>query len=378
MTSSITKEIRNIDFPRKKKNFRKLADLWLSPNNDSSIDIRDSSRATYARAIKQFLLFLVAKDIDVPTQKDIKDFRANLSDRLKPSTVQNYLAAIKLFFKWLSIRREYPNITDGVKSPKVGSSFKKSALTIKESKDLLNCAKFNTIAEKRDKAMIALMLVCGLRTIEISRAKVSSLVKRDGKTILFVHGKGRDDDKDEFVRVPAHVESLIRDYLNARGNIANSQFLFTSASRRNAGGQLSTRSISRVAKNSLCSIGLTDESYTAHSLRHSAATNAIRLGASIDETSKMLRHKSIVTTDRYNHALNSMENRAESLIDDALFESSPVSNSDEIEVEVENDTPSETHKKKKSTSNEIEVSCSGTISVHHLISALKSEGFRLI
>lgn len=314
-------DTRTVHFENFKKDFHHLADLWLSPDQESSTDVRDSSRATYARSIRQFLLFLAAKNIETPTQADIRSFRANLSERLKPSTVQNYLAAIKLFFKWLAVRGEYPNITDGVKSPKVGRTFKKSALSINESKSLLACAKDNTIREKRDKAMIALMLVCGLRTIEVVRAKVSSLTKRNGKSILFVHGKGRDDAESEFVRIPSHVESLIRDYLNARGNIKNSQFLFTSVSHRNAGGMLSTRSISRIAKNSLVNIGLTDESYTAHSLRHSAATNAIRLGASLDETSKMLRHVSIVTTDRYNHALQALENRAETLIDDAIFDS---------------------------------------------------------
>ncbi|MBR1419574.1 MAG: tyrosine-type recombinase/integrase [Selenomonadaceae bacterium] len=73
-----------------------------------------------------------------------------------------------------------------------------------------------------------------------------------------------------------------------------------------------------IAKRELKKAGFDSLMYTAHSLRHSAASNAIRLGVSLEEVCQMLRHKSIATTMIYNHANEELENTAESSIANAL------------------------------------------------------------
>ena len=65
------------------------------------------------------------------------------------------------------------------------------------------------------------------------------------------------------------------------------------------GGRLTTRAISRIAKEGLKAIGIDDRSYTAHSLRHTTACSLIRSGASLEEIQGVLRHTNPATTQIY-------------------------------------------------------------------------------
>ena len=83
--------------------------------------------------------------------------------------------------------------------------------------------------------MFLLMCCCGLRTVEITRANVGDIQEVQGTACLFVWGKSRSG-ADAFVQLPAPVLSAIREYLNARGEVSETEPLFTSCSRRNKGG----------------------------------------------------------------------------------------------------------------------------------------------
>ena len=65
--------------------------------------------------------------------------------------------------------------------------------------------------------------------------------------------------------------------------------------------------------------GIDDRSVTAHSLRHTSATIALKQGLPIDEVSKAMRHASINTTMIYNHAISEENNRTESTLEMAVF-----------------------------------------------------------
>ena len=65
--------------------------------------------------------------------------------------------------------------------------------------------------------------------------------------------------------------------------------------------------------------GYQSDRLTAHSLRHTAVTLAIKSGRSLAEAQQFARHKDISTTQVYNHSLEKMENKCSASVANAIF-----------------------------------------------------------
>lgn len=284
----------------------------------SYLDASPKTVETYTRAIKQFYLYLQEQGIGQPTRETVLAYRDNLIANYKPTTVQAYLIAVKLFFQWTAQEGYYPNIADHIKGAKIDTEFKKDYLTSAQASRLLNSIDRTTNAGKRDYAIIALMLTGGLRTIEVSRANIEDLRPLGDFMALYIQGKGHNE-KGQYIKIAEPVEEAIAEYLKTRKGADVKEPLFTSEANRNAGGALSTKSISRIVKEHLRDIGLDSERLTAHSLRHTAATLNILNGGTPEETQQLLRHKSLNTTMIYCHALERANNNSEARIANAIF-----------------------------------------------------------
>ena len=282
------------------------------------IDVKPKSVETYKKALKQFLTYLSFNGITQPTREDIIKFRDYLEPTHKANTIRLYLTSIKLFFTFLEQQGIYKNISEKVKAPKVLKGHKKDALTQSQAKEVLNALETETIQGKRNKAIIALMMTTGLRTIELERAKVEDFRTVSGQSVLFIHGKGRDD-KSEYVKITSEVEKLLRAYLNTRAKLKDTQPLFQSESNENKGQGISTRSIRKIVKNAFIKIGLNSNRITTHSLRHTAGTLALKGGAKLEEVKQMLRHSNINTTLIYLHNLERINNQSENIVSNLLF-----------------------------------------------------------
>ena len=284
----------------------------------SFIDASPRTVETYSKAIKQFFIYLQDKGIKKPQREDIVAYREYLSKDHKPTTVQSYLAAVKLFFQWTEQEKIYPNIAQRVKGAKLDTEHKKDYLTKKQVSKLLKAIDRSTLKGKRDYAMVSLMVTTGLRTVSIINANVEDIRAAGDATALYYKGKGHQE-KATYVKLAEPVEEAIRDYLKARGRADGKEPLFTSTAHRNNGGRMTTRSISRVAKESLIDIGLDSDRLTAHSFRHTAATLNLLNGGTVEETQQLLDHKNINTTLIYSHALERAKNNSEKRIAKAIF-----------------------------------------------------------
>lgn len=284
----------------------------------SFIDASPRTVETYSKAIKQFFRYLQGKGIKKPQREDIVAYREYLSKDHKPTTVQSYLAAVKLFFQWTEQEKIYPNIAQRVKGAKLDTEHKKDYLTKKQVSKLLKAIDRSTLKGKRDYAMLSLMVTTGLRTVSIINANVEDIRSAGDATALYYKGKGHQE-KATYVKLAEPVEEAIRDYLKARGRADGKEPLFTSTAHRNNGGRMTTRSISRVAKESLIDIGLDSDRLTAHSFRHTAATLNLLNGGTVEETQQLLDHKNINTTLIYSHALERAKNNSEKRIAKAIF-----------------------------------------------------------
>ena len=286
---------------------------WLS-----FLDVRPGTIATYTRAMHSFFGWLSAQGIQQPLRADIIAYRDSLRARLKAATVQTYMAAVRLFFRWTAQENLYPNVADHVKGAKLLPGYRKDCLTGSQVRAILEEMDRSTIIGLRDYAIMTLMVTTGLRTVSVVKADIDDIRNAGGCTVLYYQGKGRDD-KNEYVKVADPVERAIREYLKRRGCSRPDAPLFASAARQNAGGRLSTRSVSGIAKRTMQAAGYDSPRLTAHSLRHTAATLNLLGGGTLEETQQLLGHESISTTMLYSHALKRAENDSENRIAAAIF-----------------------------------------------------------
>lgn len=283
------------------------------------LDTMPKTIETYARALKQLLDYFSINGIKYPQREDVIAFRDDLAaSGHKPTTIQNYITAVKIFFRWTAQMGLYPNITDHLKGAKLDREHKKDYLTGRQVKDVLASIDQNSEQGVRDYAILTLMVTGGLRDIEVSRANVGDLRTAGENTVLYVQGKGHME-KTEYVKISAQVERAIRAYLKTRGSCREDDPLFTSISNSCKGSRLTTRSISRIVKNSLKSAGYNSERLTAHSLRHTAVTLSLLAGKDITEVQQFARHVNLSTTMIYNHSLDKAKNSCGEAIAQAIF-----------------------------------------------------------
>lgn len=284
-----------------------------------SLDVKPSSKDTYRKSLKQFLIYSTERGLQNPTREDILNYKNYLlQDRkLSPTTLTSYLVAVRRFFEWGESERIYPNIAKSIKGAKRPKGFRKDVLTVAQIKELLGNIDRSDLQGKRDYAIINLLVRTGLRTIEIQRALVGDLRQEGGEAVLFIQGKGRDL-KDDFVLLTSETLKPIREYLNERGRVTDTDFLFSSHSNKNKGGGLTTRSLRRIVKKRLKEVGLEDKRLSAHSLRHTAITLSLLGGATLQEARTLARHSDINTTLIYAQNISRVKNAPERIIDGML------------------------------------------------------------
>ena len=284
----------------------------------SFIDASPKTVDTYSKNIKRFFVYLMENGITQPQREDIVAYRDYLKVDHKPTTVQGYLAAVKLFFQWTEQERLYPNVAQRVKGAKLDTEHKKDYLTTKQVTKLLGGVDRESLKGLRDYAILSVMVTTGLREVSIVNANIGDIRTAGDAVALFYKGKGHEE-KATYVKLAEPVEEAVRAYLKARGETNPEAPLFSSIANRNNGERMTTRSVSRIAKTRLVDVGLESDRLTGHSLRHTAATLNLLNGGTVEETQQLLDHSNINTTLIYSHALERANNHSEERIAKAIF-----------------------------------------------------------
>jgi len=159
-----------------------------------------------------------------------------------------------------------------------------------EVKRLLGNCDRQTAAGRRDYAILTLLVRLGLRANEVARMQLDDIDWRGGE--LTVHGKGQRDEK---LPLPSDVGKALVDYLrNGRPPTScRATFLRLQAPLRGLGPIGVTLLVYRACNRA----GMARVS--AHALRHTAATEMLRAGASLGEGGQALRQRSASATALY-------------------------------------------------------------------------------
>lgn len=286
-------------------------------------NLKAQTRKTYERGIRQFATYCAERGISTPDRSTVMQFKRDLTESGKaPATVNLYLVAVRLFFRWASdcglYREAIADHVKGIREEAAGTH-KRDALTSEQAKELLQSIDRSTLKGARDYAFIVTMMTCGLRDIEAVRADKGDIRRNGNATVIYVQGKGKTC-KNDFVKLDPWAEKAIREYLARRAaeegkTLAADAPLFAGVGNKNNGGRMTTRAVSGIIKSALRGIGLDDPRLTAHSLRHTAITLAlIGNGGDIRAAQQFARHSKVTTTETYAHDLDRLANNCSSIV----------------------------------------------------------------
>lgn len=155
----------------------------------------------------------------------------------------------------------------------------------------------------RDRLVVLLGLLAGLRVSEIARLRVEDL-DLDGGALLVRQGKGA---KDRWVPCPDSLLGPLAAWVGDR----KEGWLFPS--RRQA-GPVGSRALQHLLGRLRRRAGIVRRC-TPHTLRHTYATELLSRGANLREVQVMLGHSSVATTERYTHVLAGQLRRVANLLD---------------------------------------------------------------
>jgi site-specific recombinase XerD len=208
-------------------------------------------------------------------------------------------ACIKTFFKYLSVKARIidKDPTVELERPKIKKR-NPVYLTLDESLSLLRSMDKENINYKRDYCILTLFLNCGLRLSELVSIRISK-IKEDTLTVI---GKG---NKERVVYLNHACISSLNEYMTIRSKTETDDqykdYLFLSTHRR----PINKRTVEILVKKHVQHAGLTDEKYSPHKLRHTAATLMYKHGkVDIRSLQMILGHENVSTTQIYTHVDN--------------------------------------------------------------------------
>ena len=177
---------------------------------------------------------------------------------------------------------------------------KTPALGDHQARKLLEAPAADTLKGKRDRAILATLLYHALRRDELCKLKVKDFrQERRGVPHLKISGKG---GKTRYVPLHPAASGLITDYLEAAGHTSDESSplfrpLHNSRDQRSAQA-ITPDGVYRMVREYSKELGF---EIGAHSLRATAATNALDHQADIAKVQEWLGHANISTTRIYDH-----------------------------------------------------------------------------
>ena len=249
------------------------------------------------------------KDIDLEfirsiTTTDVFDFLSYLAnDRtpnpdspapdygIAPAARARKLSAIKSFFKYLTVRTKLltENPVADLEYPKLRKSLPKY-LTMDQASALLQAVSGPN--QVRDYAILMIFLNCGIRRSELVGLNLTDVYEDR----LRVVGKG---NKERFVYFGTPCRKAIDAYLVERNKkiLSDNRALFGSRD----GNRISVSAVHRLVKKALLEAGLDATQFSAHKLRHTAATMMLSGGVDVKTVQEVLGHENLNTTQIYTH-----------------------------------------------------------------------------
>ena len=204
------------------------------------------------------------------------------------------VSSLRGFYKYLQSKTDLleENPMEQLEIPAQRKSLPKY-LTLEQSAALLQAVSGQN--EKRDYAILMLFLNCGIRRSELVGLNLTDVYEDRIRVV----GKG---NKERIVYMGTSCRKAIDRYLEERNQIVltDNKALFGSRDKN----RISVSAVHRLVKKHLLESGLDATQFSAHKLRHTAATLMLANGVDLKTLQEVLGHENLNTTQIYTHIEN--------------------------------------------------------------------------
>jgi len=268
--------------------------------------VSENTFDAYKRDIHQLVLFLKGEHkvtLKKATREHVKSFLHHLKKNGQSArTMSRKISAIKVLYSYFSKYLGWKNIADDLTFPKLEKKLPKY-LSEKEIEKLFVVAKDDkSDVGTRNRVMLYLLYVSGMRISEMVNLRVSQIQFDTG--FITISGKG---GKGRAIPIPQSVMELLKNYINdtlsafitkGRKKIKN-DFLFPVM----YGGKIkpiSRQAFWTILKNVWAKTG-SKKTISPHQLRHSLATHMLKKGVDLRSLQMLLGHENLSTVQIYTH-----------------------------------------------------------------------------
>jgi integrase len=258
------------------------------------------SKRIYGRGIDRFLAWLQSERPGTSFSKaSVQAFRSHLiAAGLSSSTVNLYLTAIRR----LAIEAADNGLLSSELAAAIGrvKGMKREGVRIgkwlsaPESESFINLPDVNTLKGRRDRALLAILIGCGLRRQEAASLTLEDVQEREGRSVIVdLRGKGR---RIRSVPVPSWAKEALDDWTVAARVLSGRIFLPVNKADRISGKSMSAQSVFVAVKRYA---GQLQTTIVPHDLRRTFARLAHKGKAPIEQIQLSLGHASLVTSQHY-------------------------------------------------------------------------------
>jgi integrase len=259
-----------------------------------------ASKRTYAAAIEDFITWYCSEPRLAFGRTVVLRYRYELeARRLAPATINLRLAAVR--------RLAYEASDNGLLNPDMAAGIRRvkgakrlgirlgNWLTAAQGRNLLAVPSGNSVRDKRDHAILAVLLGCGLRRAELTGLTLGHLQQRDDHwAIVNLYGKG---GHVRTVPVPTWVKEALDRWLIAASISEGAIFRRVSQTGTVWGPKISEKLVWWIVRKRAKIAGI--ERLAPHDLRRTCARLCHAAGGELEQIQFLLGHRSAETTERY-------------------------------------------------------------------------------
>jgi site-specific recombinase XerD len=267
------------------------------------------TRRAYKIDVGEFLVFAGLSgpaELRTVSRAHVIAWRKDLETReLSPASIRRKLSALSSLFDYLCERNAVSgNPVDGVKRPMSnGNEGTTPALGDAQARKLLDAPPADTLKGVRDRAILTTLLYHGIRREELCALRIKDMQSRQGVMHFKVRGKR---GKVRFVPIHAMAQRLVEEYLTLAGHGGDvGGSVFRPVTNNRTGELEKPLDPGSVYHNILRKYGRETgisaevNGLCVHSLRATAATNALSHEADIAKVQEWLGHANVSTTRLY-------------------------------------------------------------------------------
>jgi integrase len=259
-----------------------------------------SAQRTYDHAIREFVGWYCSEPRLAFNRTVVLRYRIHLEQRhYAPATINLRLAAVR--------RIAYEAADAGLLSPELAAGIRRvkgvrlvgvrlgNWLTLEQGRRLLAEADVLTPRARRDHAMLAILIGCGLRRAELLALTLESIqLREDHWVVADLVGKGQHI---RTVPIPTWVKNAIDEWIVAAGITHGVLFRAINKAGRVWGDGMSPKVLWDVVRAAAARANI--DKLAPHDLRRTCARLCHLAGGELDQIQFLLGHVSIQTTERY-------------------------------------------------------------------------------